>query len=295
VWNLRPGTFDAYYDEARDELYVYRGRIYLPDSHHRHQALIKAHHTWLEATEDYPAYNPGRQYTIDVYFMSRPDEGEFFYQKNVLGKTPDRSKSFDLALSDALSVLARRVVEKTPQLTGNVNRVTDRLAASNPQVVTLSTLRSMAATAAGTDALTDKEVDKLSTYYSTFYELLAEVRPELRKVDLDVRRTYRRESMAAQAVVMQAYGELMRLFAEDADRSGLDKAREAWRERLKVLASDVPYDHRGEWSGDFFARENPLWREIGVLQRTRTGAETVSNTRQTRETTGRELRLRLGV
>jgi hypothetical protein len=35
VWNLRPGTFEAYQEVEVRELYIYSGRIYLPDSHHR--------------------------------------------------------------------------------------------------------------------------------------------------------------------------------------------------------------------------------------------------------------------
>ena len=32
VWNLRPGHFEVYWDEQSDSLFVYSGRIYLPDS-----------------------------------------------------------------------------------------------------------------------------------------------------------------------------------------------------------------------------------------------------------------------
>ena len=41
VWNLRPATFDTFYDPLSRSLYMYEGRIYLPDSHHRHQANAK--------------------------------------------------------------------------------------------------------------------------------------------------------------------------------------------------------------------------------------------------------------
>jgi hypothetical protein len=296
VWNLRPGKFQAALDTTDGDslLYLYRGRIYLPDGHHRHQAILKAFNLWEEAPGDYPSFDPERQFTVDIYFMSRRDEAEYFFQKNVLSRTVERSKSFDLTEQDAPSVLAKHVIDNAENLRGNVNRVTDRLAASNPQVVTLSTLREMMLTAAGTEDLDEAEIERLAPIFGRFWDLVASVRPELGKVDVSARRAFRKESMAGQAVVMYGYAALMNQFLQDVEKGDLESATSSWRTRLRGFRPDQTYTHDDSgWSGDFFARTNPLWRDIGVIQATKSGGETVSNVRQTREQAARVLTERL--
>jgi DNA-sulfur modification-associated len=294
-WNLRPGAFQAYWDEAQRELYIYEGRIYLPDSHHRHQALVKALQIFRGAENDYPNFDPTWQFTVDLYFVSRDGEKEYFFEKNVLGRAPDTSKSYDLTQQDPLAVMAKRFAELTPVLQGNVNRVTDRLSASNPQVVTLSTLHAMMETLAGTKEPTDRQLERLAETAAELYTHLAEVRPELGKVDLDARREYREKSMAAQAVLMHGFAHLMRAFSKPPEGTDEVKYRDSFLKALGALAAEEIYKDQDGWEGDFFDRENPLWQRIGVLQRTSTGRLTVSNTRQTREQAGRVLLERLAL
>ncbi len=285
VWNLRSGGFEAAVHTTQDDeqIYLYRGRIYLPDGHHRHQGILKAFRVWNEAQQDYPDFDPERQFTVDIYFMSRQDEAEYFYQKNTLPLQVERSKSFDLTEQDPLSVLAKQVIEQAPSLGGNVNRVTDRLAASNPQVITLSTLREVMKSIVEDEALTQDEIAEVAPRLASFWEMLADVRSELGHLDVTERRQSRRQSMAAQAVLMYGYAELMRRFLVDVASEGEEAAAKAWRPRLKPLAPGETYNHDNGWEGDFFDRENPLWADLGVLQTTKSGGVTVSNTRQTRD------------
>jgi DNA-sulfur modification-associated len=292
-WNFRPGAFQAYWDREQRELYIYEGRIYLPDSHHRHQALIKALQIFRGAESDYPNFDPTWQFTVDLYFVSREGEAEYFFEKNVLGRPPDTSKSYDLTQQDPLAVMAKRFVELTPVLQGNVNRVTDRLSASNPQVVTLSTLHAMMETLAGTKEPTDPQVELLAGMAAELYTHLAKVRPELGKVDLDARREYREKSMAAQAVLMHGFAHLMKAYTEAPEGGDEAEYRKNFIKALGGLSSRQTYTDQGGWKGDLFDRENPLWQRIGVLQLTGSGRLTVSNTRQTREQTGRVLLERL--
>lgn len=296
VWNLRSGGFEAavHTTEDDEQIYLYRGRIYLPDGHHRHQGILKAHRLWAEAPEDYPGFDPERQFTVDIYFMSRREEAEYFFQKNTLPQQVERSKSFDLTEQDPLSVLAKQVIENAPSLRGNVNRVTDRLAASNPQVVTLSTLHELMRHIVGDDALTEEEIADVAPQLASFWEALAKVRKELGHLDVAERRESRRHSVAGQAVVMYGYAELMRRFLKDVASEGADTANSAWQDRLTDLSPNKAYEH-GDWRGDFFDRDNPLWRELGVLQSTKSGGLTVSNTRQTRDQVAGALVKRLGL
>jgi hypothetical protein len=286
VWNLRPGKFQAALDSEPDglsRLYLYSGRIYLPDGHHRHQGIVKAFRVWEESRDDYPNFDPDRQFTLDIYFMSRKDEAEYFFQKNWLPRLVARSKSYDLTEQDLLSVLAKSLIAESESLQGNVNRVTDQLATANPQLLTLSTLREMMSNVVGQESLIEDEVAEKAKRLASFWELLVKVRPELGRLEAKERQESRRKSMVGQAVTMYGYAELMRRFMEDVERSGDDEgSKKLWKARLDLLAPTKIYS-RGDFSGDFLSRENPLWKELGVLQTTKSGSQTVSNTRQTRD------------
>lgn len=295
IWNVRPGTFEAHYDRDTRQLFFYEARIYLPDSHHRHQALLKSYRLWSETPDEYPAFQSDRQLQVEVYFLDRDDEGEFFYQKNELTKDTAKSKAIDIVQSDSLASLTRMIVERTPALRGNVNRVTDRLSTGNAQVITLSTLRQMVQMYVGDSRVADREMEELADTFAEFYGLLADVRPELAKLDVVDRRTVRSESLVDSAVMMYGYVGLLTEFKSELDGERADR----WRTRLQALRAESGYIYPPEseegapWEGDFFSKANPLWRAVGVLQPTKSGGIAVSNTRQTRDVCVRALRDRV--
>src|SRR5262249_22401909 len=163
IWNLRPNTFEAYSDSKSSSIFIYSGKIYLPDSHHRQQAILKAVGAYRDAPSSYPKFSPAKQFKIELYFLSKEDEGNYFYDKNQRPKPTAKSKAYDLTTLDDLSILAKKVIEKSSSLADNVNRVTDRLTAKNPQVITLSTLREMMRSFSPADALDEPEIYALTT------------------------------------------------------------------------------------------------------------------------------------
>jgi hypothetical protein len=288
VWNLRPGKFEAYWNEETSELYIYSGRVYLPDSHHRHQGILKAVRTCEEEPLSYPKFTPEMQFKVELYFLSKEDEGNYFFEKNQRTKPTEKSKAYDLTTQDDLSLLAKRVIEHSKALRGNVNRVTDRLAESNPQVVTLSTLRQMMELLAPNDALDEAQVEGLARVAATFYDLLAETRPELGQVERPERQAIRRRSLVDSAVMMFGYAYMMIDFNRTIAEEGFDSALKYWTEKLRRLT--VPYKYGG-WQGDLFDRDNPLWRDLGVLKPSKdSGRLTLSNTGASRSQCGRALR-----
>jgi hypothetical protein len=292
IWNLRPGTFEAYFDSDSHRFHLYRGRVFLPDSHHRHQALLRAISVCRDAPDDYPGFGPESQFTVELYFMSVTDEAEYFFEKNQLGRRADRSRAYELSSQDTLALTAKLFVNITPSLRGNVNRVTDRLTSKNAQIVTLSTLRTMAETFfARDDPPTPTEAEQAATRMSQVYEMLVKVRPELGVLPLARRVEVRQQSLVDQAVMMHGYAALMRGYSLDFEREGR-AATARWRRGLGRLSASEPY-RLGRWSGDFFARENPLWARLGVLQETKSGRLAVSNTRQTRDVVARTLQERI--
>ena len=228
VWNLRPGTFEAFWRNSSRELYLYSGKVYLPDSHHRQQAIVKAMRIWQESQNSYPKFSGSRQFKVELYFLSREDEGNYFFDKNQRPKPTAKSKAYDLTTLDDLSLLAKKVVDRSRSLSNNVNRVTDRLTPKNPQVITLSTLREMMKAFAPSESLESAEMDGLAAVAAIFYELLATVRPELAHLPVPERRSTREHLIVDAAVMMHGYAALMREFNDSVPESGIKRATAIW-------------------------------------------------------------------
>lgn len=287
VWNLRPGKFEGYFDESNGDLHIYSGKFYLPDSHHRHQGLLKAAKIYRENSSEYPNFSLDKQYKVDLYFLSRIDEGNYFFDKNQRPRQTAKSKAFDLTTQDALSLLAKSVVENSAALKNNVNRVTDRLTAKNPQVITLSTLREMCRSLVREDHLDESEVEGLSEIIGEFYDLLSSYRYELGQVGVVERKEIRKTLLVDSAVMMHGYAGLIRQYMTDMGKMGTHTAKSYWSERLTRLAEVYTYD---DWAGDLFDKSNPLWSALGVVKPNSAGTSIAQvNNGATRATTARVL------
>ncbi len=290
IWNLRPSEFEAYWDDAETDLFLYSGKIFLPDSHHRQQAIIKAVELWRSSEGDYPRFTGSREFKIELYFLSRESEGDYFFDKNQRPKPTARSKAYDLTTQDDLSLLAKRVIEFSDNLRGNVNRVTDRLVAKNPQVATLSTVREMMSTYAGGVNVDPSELDGMARVAAQFYDLLAEVRPELGHLDPAERRKTRESLLVDSGVILHGYAALMKDYKSDIVSMGTSRALKQWREKLTYLSMGNTYKLM-RWQGDLFDKRNPLWLTVGVLKYAqRSNKLTIINTGASRIAAGRLLR-----
>src|SRR5262249_4241408 len=156
--------------------------------------------------------------------------------------------AYDLSTVDDLSVLAKKFITKSSALRDNVNRVTDRLSARNPQVVTLSTLREMMRAFADSDAVDSAELEGLAEVAAQFYDLLADVRPELGPLALAERQRIRRDKLVDSAVMMHGYVELMKEFQLALGQMGTQRGERHWKERLNRLSSRRKYK-MGGWEG----------------------------------------------
>ena len=290
VWNLRPGTFEAFWDANKKSIHIYSGKIYLPDSHHRQQAILKAIESYRDSQTSYPRFTPSKQFKIELYFLTIEDEGNYFFDKNQRPQPTSKSKAYDLTTLDDLSLLAKKVIEQSSALKDNVNRVTDRLTARNPQVITLSTLREMMKSLSPADALAEPEIDGLAKVAATFYDLLAEVRPELGRMDQVNRKAVRDRLVVDAAVMMHGYASIMGEFNDAISATGVRDATNEWRAKLPRLAKDKRYSLES-WSGDIFEKRNPLWQRVGVVKPGKDGKRlTVLNTGAARSECGRVLR-----
>lgn len=290
VWNLRPGSFEAYHDPEERKIYIYDGKIYLPDSHHRHQAILKAAKIYRQAPSDYPHFDLGKQFKVELYFLKREDEGNYFFDKNQRPTPTAKSKAYDLTTLDDLSVLAKRVVELTPPFQGNINRVTDRLTAKNPNLVTLSTLRESLKAAADFDGGVDEtEMEGVAQTASKFFQMLADVRREIGLLPLAERKTIRARSLVDAPIMFQGYGALIADFSLAVSKQGITSACEDWANRLSRLKPSNIY-REGSWEGDVFDKANPMWTRLGIIKPGLSGQPTVSNNRAARLQSAKALR-----
>jgi hypothetical protein len=290
VWNLRPGTFEAYWDDQAGSIYLYGGKIYLPDSHHRQQAILKAIRCYHDSPSSYPKFSPSRQFKLELYFLTKQDEGNYFFDKNQRPQPTAKSKAYDLTTLDDLSMLAKKVIEKSVALKDNVNRVTDRLTAKNSQVMTLSTLREMVKSISSPDSIDELEIDGIATLVATFYDLLAQIRPELGSMEQAARKAVRECLLVDAAVMMHGYASLVVEFNDSIASAGVQGAKSEWQSKLQRLAAAREYS-LGAWRGDLFEKRNPLWQRVGVVKPGRDGKRlTVLNTGGARSECGRVLR-----
>lgn len=289
IWSLRPGEFEGFRDDENERFIIYSGKIFLPDSHHRHQGILKAARAYREQPKDYPDFSLDKQFKVDVYFLSKMEEGNFFYDKNQLTRQTAKSKAFDLTTGDALSLLAKQIASNSKALDGNVNRVTDRLTSRNPQVVTLSTLREMAKSIVPQSEVSEHEIEGTAALVATFFDKLAERRSILGRVPIERRVESRRHSLADAAVTMHGYAALARDFMDDLPKLGSSEANRIWDLKLDRLAEGREFTS-GDWSGDLFAKENPLWTRLGILKPSNRLGYSQVNNGATRAAMGRALR-----
>lgn len=292
VWNLRPSTFEAFWDADAAELCIYSGKIYLPDSHHRHQAILKAVREYRDRPRAYPQFKLARQFKVELYFLDREGEGNYFFDKNQRPTPTALSKAYDLTTEDDLAVLAKRVLDHSPRLDAGVNRATDRLNQRAPHFMTLSTLREAMRTFAGTSEVDETEMEGLAIVAAEFFDLLAEIRPELQ---VETAHSARRGSLASAATMIHGYAYLMRDYNLDVAKLGNRRAQNRWRTLLSAFSPKAAY-RKGRFRGDFFSEDNPLWEEIGVMRTNKeTGRRTILNSGGSRARAGRALRQRLSV
>jgi hypothetical protein len=230
-----------------------------------------------------------KQFKVELYFLKKSDEGNYFFDKNQRPTPTAKSKAYDLTSQDDLSVLAKRVIDLTPSLAGNVNRVTDRLTAKNANLVTLSTLRETLKHASDAEGLDESEIEGFAHVASSVLQLLTETRPELGNLPLAERKRVRASTLADAPIIFQAYSALISDFNADVAALGLSKATDRWREKFKKIGPSVRYTD-GAWSGDFFQRDNPLWTRLGILKPGASGRPTMSNNRAARIQAMRALR-----
>ena len=247
-WNFRKEETALDYEHEKRCLTIGAGAATIPDSAHRHMAVLKA----VESAARGSKFDLQRKFSVRIYNVSAAEENRIFYAMNQEGKKADPTRSKWLHRV-GITKLAGALVERSQHLQDNVDTVRDRLSQRNPRLCAFNTL-SRAFEEHWTDFNQDDEaaLQKGVDHLVSFWDKLVGVRPELGKLDITRRKKVRETSLVDSALAIAAYVALARLMRDhDVDLSALDRLTATIMVNEKVI--------------DFLSRENPLWEEIGVL------------------------------
>jgi hypothetical protein len=246
-WNLRRPESEIEYDRDGKRLRILRGGATIPDSWHRHKAVLQAHDSAARGS----GFDVLRRFSVRIYHVTAEDEARIFYALNQEGKPADSTRSKWLYPKEIPQKIARELVEKSPYLTAdNVDTVRDRLSRRNPRLAAFNTFAKAMESAWSDVSVT--ATDHVVPWLVGFWDKLVGVLPELKKLDIAARRTVRERSLADSGVAIHGYIRLARRMHDTgAALSNLERLAEP----LELDGATVP----------FFSRSNPEWARRGIL------------------------------
>lgn len=277
-WNFRKDETTLEYNEEKRSLRIGAGAATIPDSGHRHMALLKA----AESVGRGSSFNPERKVSVRIYNVPASEENRIFYAMNQEGKKSDPTRSKWLHRLGATKI-AGAVAEQCPSLKDNVDTIRDRLSKRNPRLCAFNTLSVAFETYWGDCNPEEEEEFKASVEYVVqFWNRLASVRPELAKLDITRRRRVREALLVDSALAISAYVAIARkMHDQQIDLSRLERIGEPISVTVKTAGGEEQREL------DLFSRENPVWEQTGILvPSTKKGGQkafTLRNARQTRE------------
>jgi hypothetical protein len=277
-WNFRKDETMLEYDPEKRSLKIGAGTATIPDSGHRHMALLKA----AESASRGSSFSLDRKVSVRIYNVPASEENRIFYAMNQEGKKADPTRSKWLHRLGATKI-AGALAEQCPSLRDNVDTIRDRLSKRNPRLCAFNTL-SGAFEAYWGDCNPEEE-DAFKTtvdFVVQFWNKLATVRIELAKLDITRRKRVRETLLVDSALAISAYVAIARKMQDrQIDLSRLERLGEPVTVAIKSADSDEKREV------DLFSRENPIWEQIGVLvpstQRSGQKVFTLRNARQTRD------------
>jgi hypothetical protein len=277
-WNFRKDETTLEYDEEKRSLKIGAGAATIPDSSHRHMALLKA----AESVNRGSSFRLDRKVSVRIYNVPAAEENRIFYAMNQEGKKSDPTRSKWLHRLGATKI-AGALAEQCPSLKDNVDTIRDRLSKRNNRLCAFNTLSVAFETYWADCNPEEEETFKASVYYVIqFWNKLATVRPELARLDIARRKRVRETLLVDSALAISAYVAIARKMQDQQ----IDLARlERLGEPVTVTVKSAAGEEQREV--DMFSRDNPVWEQIGILvpstKKSGQKAFTLRNARQTRE------------
>lgn len=273
TWNFRREETKIEYDPEGRKLVVHYGEAHVPDSAHRHRAIVEA----VRSVQRGSLFDLNRQVSLRIYNVTKEDEARIFYSYNQEGKHADATRSKWLYPKENAQRLARELVRRSPHLQNNVDTIRDRMSQKNPRLCAFNTIAK-----AFEDHWSDVDpsgsnFDENLEWLTRFWDALALVLPELGVLDINKRREVRETSLVDSALAIQGYVALAR----------------------RMKDANAPFDMLKKLAAMFFDRNKPKWQQLGILvpavNKDGTTVLTLRNAMQTRRAMVEALSDQLGV
>jgi hypothetical protein len=264
MWNLRFGeTTWVYLRDAR-ELRIYEGVATRPDTNHRHHAIIRAHKLftkWQRETGSsaMERYNPARTYALAIYGDDFAGEAHKFFVLNSKGQKVAPGKAHFVSAMMNNPHIHSRLAHDLMNRSGivspkNVEIVQSTLSKNSTKLVLFYTLvRGLTDAFPAPPAADTPEYLELLQYLVDFVAGLSAARPDaIALLNLEQRQHIRATTIADQAITWIAYFKLAAELRHPSRSLGA----------LNVLNVQYTFEN---FTGDFLARDNPLWQAKGIL------------------------------
>jgi hypothetical protein len=248
TWNFRPNETDVEFDSETKTLIIRDGSATIPDSGHRHRAIVNAVDSIARGSD----FDADTKFSLRVWTVEPELEPVIFYWMNQEGDKAEATRSKWLYQRGVGQRIAAAVVRSNSHLgQGNVETVGNTLSVKNPRLAAFNTISTAFEESWGD--IDESEVEEVTDWFNGFWDHLVGVLPELKRVGLPQRQQIRKSSMVGAANVIHGYIRLARTFRDlDADLSALD-----------ILGHK--YTHSDGTVHDLFAWDNPLWQEVDVV------------------------------
>jgi len=269
-WNLRDNEVEYSYDEGRRCLSIWSGKLTIPDSNHRHQAILKVYQLAKDRGDTFFDVN-GYEFPLLIELLDLEGESSLFYEYNQLGKPANPTRSKLLNQANIHNVVTSWIIDHS-KLKGNIELVTNNISNNSTKVATFNTLAT--AIEKAFPHLDEENWQEIGEYLAEFLDYLISVRSEVGYLPLAQRQKARKEGIGDSGLAFLGYV----LLGSDL------KNYKNWQSYVDRLGQ--PYRHQGttkdsDWEGDLMSRENPLWQGQ-VLTMGRSGNLTVINRKDSR-------------
>lgn len=243
TWNYRPEESQVEYDAETRTLNIGSGVATLPDSAHRHRAIVQA----VESVARGSSFDPTMKFSVRIWRVPSDAEAKIFYGMNQEGDKADATRSKFLMQRNIGQRIARDFVRGNPFLgEHNVETVTNSLAAKNPRLMAFNTVA--VACEQNFSEVTEDDLPTLLGFLNEFWTALVAARPELDVLASHQRQEVRKTLLSGSALAMHGY-------------IGLAKHMRKEQIPVTMLAELAP-----EPDGDDFLRlDNQLWQKLGLV------------------------------
>jgi len=267
TWNLPSGECEWQYDTARRILKIW-GLPTIPDSFHRHSAAELVTRTVYEKSLD--EFDPASwEFPINILTVDADEETDIFNESNNVGRPANKTRTNYLYQSDIHNKLASKI-RKDCLICDYVEVVKNTVTRNSPRIITFNVLSK--GLRESFPLLDEDTFEDTADFCVEYLDVLAKVRPELGPLPLHARQCVREELLIDSGAFWSSY---LRL-------AGYLRGVTDWKNRLNFMAQRYE-DKATSWAGDFFSRDNPLWRDEVLIKNAKTGNLTIMNRAESRK------------